>query len=357
MPLALARLAALALLAPLSACGSMGARERARLPFHVALLPVTVSAHAADATAADDDVALTLDPERVRASLAEVLGEECFVRVSVTDPAVLPGDDPAALQAELAAAAAQGADLVLACSVDHDPSLRAKRNEKFWLNLPLFLLGGPACYFIDDHSYVGNARLRASLQDVHPLVDGRATLADGRCEYLYVEGRLSDLTLDFLDRAPGAGSYLLSLLVPSGLLAGRGSRVDESLAEHAADELAHAVADELLRSAGPLLAGARTCPFFLGDDVALRTDERGTIVSGRVLVRRDSPVRLAACRARVGSAATTYDFPRQASSPPGERYDEYPFELRLDDHGPLVRLEIAAGGRDVLSRSYTLSVP
>ena len=68
-------------------------------------------------------------------------------------------------------------------------------------NLPLFLLGGPACYFVDDVSYHGEARLSGQVFDLNAIRAEHATLEDGRAQLLHVESRFQEATLDFLDRA------------------------------------------------------------------------------------------------------------------------------------------------------------
>lgn len=337
-----------------SACAGPHGSKTDPLPFNVAILPVRTEENPGDRTESDAAMRLRIDPQRVRESLARVLGQRCFVQVSLLDP-LAPGDGMSPLDRGLVADL--GADLLLQCSVDCDPFVQTELNEKFWLNLPLFVLGGPLSYFVDDRTYKGRARIRASILDVHPILAGRATLEDGRSECMYAEGRFSDTTLDFLDRAGGDLRYYgLSLVVPVGLLVKSGEAVEASVARRVADELAQALAEEILVRTDALSGAGRVCDFFLAPGARLERSARGWTLSGRVLVRADSRTRLAWCRASIGEESVTVNLsPVSDDLTVGDRYREYPFELQLNGEGPHARLVIASGGRDPQVRSYTIA--
>jgi hypothetical protein len=326
------------------------------LPFHVAVLPVTVSASQLQEPSSGA-IQLTMHPDTVRASLVESLAERCFVEVSATGPALAGERGDASLQPHIRDALTRGADLLLQCSVEYEPLVRTELNEKFWLTLPFFLFGGPFIYCVDDRSYTANVRIRASLHDLQPILAGRASLEDGRAECLYIETQVSETTLDFLDRAGDFSLYLRSMLIPVGLLAKQGPKVERALGEHKAEDLARALAEELLTGTDSLSGSSRVAAFFLAKDLAVQATRGETTLQGRVLVRRGSPSRLSWCRAISGDTVTTVQFGSPRATPPGARYDEFDLELQLAASGRSVRLEIASGGRDPQVRSYTIRVP
>lgn len=230
----------------LGACSSTAkAPEGPPLPFHVALIPTEVHdtsvltdtpsepVYAERAPgSAGDDMRLELTTAEVSRALCDELAH-AFVRTTLLE---LPAE-----RAQLAAlspvererywqerARAAGADLLMRTRLLLDPAVDGGRNEKFWLNLPLFLLGGPACYFVGDRRYEVSARLQAEVFDVS---EGHESLG----EYalltipLYTEFQGADLR--FIDRARGGWDYALSLLVPSGLLARKTEAIEAELEE------------------------------------------------------------------------------------------------------------------------------
>lgn len=117
------------------------------------------------------------------------------------------------------AAADDGADLIVSAVLNFRTQVRTDINSAFWLNLPLFLLGGPMTWFVNDRSYFLEAQLTAEVHAVDPLAKQLASLADGRSRLQSVRSSAGEVPLDFLDRADHGGQYLLSVIVPSGLLA------------------------------------------------------------------------------------------------------------------------------------------
>ncbi|HEX6886213.1 MAG TPA: hypothetical protein VF530_22755, partial [Planctomycetota bacterium] len=249
-------------LGPLAACASSSPRpEGAPLPFHVALIPTEVhDTSVLTATPSEphyatpeegtvtDDMRLDLSTAAVSRALSAELAE-AFVRATLLE---LP-EDPATLAGLSAAerdqfwqkrARATGADLLVRTRLLIDPAIDGERNEKFWLNLPLFLLGGPMCYFVGDRSYLVSARLQAEVFDVsegHANLDDFALLAIP----LYVESSEQDLR--FLDRADGAGDYALSLLIPAGLLARESSEIESELEDRLPRRLGRELAARVFR--------------------------------------------------------------------------------------------------------------
>src|SRR5688572_17796002 len=241
-----ARLLALVLLPFTGACASsQRAPEGPLLPFHVALIPTEVHdtskltatpsepVYATPLPDADgDDMRLDLSTAAMSRALRDELAR-AFVRTTLLElpPAPSPLDGMGAAEREeywQERARAAGADLLVRTRLIFDPAIDGERNEKFWLNLPLFLLGGPMCYFVGDRSYEVSARLQAEVFDASV---GHAKLGDFALLTipLYVESSEQDLR--FLDRADGAGDYAISLLVPAGLLARETSDIESEMEE------------------------------------------------------------------------------------------------------------------------------
>lgn len=333
-----------------ASCVGPRADRSGPLPFHVAVLPVTVQRSARESEEMHDgEMQLSFDPRDVEENLATVLGRECFARVSV-----LPVQEQNTEVEQVASA--QGADLLLSCSITYDPVVSSALNEKFWLSLPLFLLGGPITYFFDDRTYFADVNVSARLTDIHAVLAGRASLDDGRAEYGYYEYHLDRTTLDFLDRRPGAGSFALSLLVPVGLLATEGVTVEEALALSLARDLGGHLAEEILRRRDDLSQSGRVADFFLDPEVLVERKEGTRVLRGRVLLRRDSPSELDRCQVSIGGEATTVPL-RQNSSTPSSRFVPYLFEAPLSEDARQARIAILTGGRDLQVRTYTVNLP
>lgn len=356
--LARARLAAFGALLFGSACAT--ARESAiqePLPFHLALLPTEVHDTSASTprpeardSADRDDMRLVLDSAQVSPVLAAELAS-AFARTTL----LAPPDDAAAFarlsdgERELywqERARAAGADLLLRARLLLDPAIDEERNEKFWLNLPLFLLGGPMCYFVGDRSYHVAARLQGEIfevSSVHLELEDFALLTIP----LYVEAGEQDLR--FLDRADGAGHYLASLLVPAGLLARQTARIEAQLEERLPRSLGHALAAkifagraELERS--PVLGG------FQLDGRALRTTALADGLTKVAIPVQELPgTELLRYELRDGERllASGEFAPRMAGEP---RWIEAELELPVD--APFLRVQLVDAQAN--TRGYTL---
>lgn len=227
------------------------------LPFHLALMPTEMLDTSVTATLAgsepvavprdaDNDMRLALAAPEVSQALARNL-ERAFTRTTLLAP---PEDEQRyAAMNEVERdlwwqerARAAGADLLLRTRLLYDPRIEQERNEKFWLNLPLFLIGGPMCYFVGDRSYRVSARLQGEIYEIsaeHLELDPFALLQLP----LYVEAAEEDLR--FLDRADGAGHYAASLIVPAGLLARRTAHVERELEQRVPHSLGNALTSKV----------------------------------------------------------------------------------------------------------------
>jgi len=357
----------LLLVAALAACSSpRRVPEASPLAFHVALIPTEIHdtsvstatpsepVYAGAPSGPDDDMRLELSTDAVSRALCDELGA-AFVRATLLE---LP-DDPAALAAlgpveverywqERAREA--GADLLVRTRLLLDPSVDGGRNEKFWLNLPLFLLGGPMCYFVGDRSYALGARLQAEVFDVsegHEVLDDYALLAIP----LHVEFDEADLR--FLDRASGAGVYALSLLVPSGLLARETASIEGELEERVPRELGRELAAQVLAERAQFEQNLTLGAFALESRSAKVERGPGGRVSVRVPVQELSRVgalhRYELCSGSTLLASSDFS---AAPASAGRRVIEA--ELELPDGVEYLGVRVTDGGANV--RSYTLRI-
>jgi len=243
------------------ACRSAAPLPEDPLPFHVALapaetldsnLPIIEAREASYATQEEPEaqqptgkLQLRLDSERVTQGLAEAL-RRGFARVTVLAP---PEDENFAQASESdrakywqEQALTAGADLWVQPSVQYEPKIERETNEKFWLNLPLFLLGGPFCYFVGDNTYNARVKLNADFIDISSPRDDPLDNTVLRIP-IQVEFEGTDLT--FIDRADDAGDYLLSIIVPAGFLSRSSDDVVDEVREEIIDEISAAFVREV----------------------------------------------------------------------------------------------------------------
>jgi len=229
----------------------------APLPLHVALIPVRVSAVEPPPLIDAEPAVLApqLDAVRVSEALVAALRATCFARVSLLDAPPAPAErwsDESRDAWWVQRAQDRGADLVLACELRHADRVHHRRNARFWGNLSLFRLGGPACYFVNDRSYEVNAELEAELHDVARLTVRTEELGGDAARVLRATCAYREADLDFLDRAGGrAPPFLASLIVPAGLLASESEATVEHLEERMVAELAGRLATTLREALRP----------------------------------------------------------------------------------------------------------
>lgn len=212
--------AALLSLVLLAGCATQS-RNIERLPFHVAIAPAIVNVDAqmtsqrreGDATA----MVLAIDAAKVSAQLAQSMSTT-FMRVSM-----LPGNAGESVSTKDWASKAQalGADLLLQPELTYAPTVHSELNDRFWLNLPLFAIGGPLSWFVSDRSYYCDTELAGNLVDVSVAmaVDMSTGSIDDDARVIEITSPATEASLNFLDRADGAMPFLMSLVVPAGLIA------------------------------------------------------------------------------------------------------------------------------------------
>lgn len=368
-----ALIASLALCA--AACSSTRSRAPVqRLPFHVSVLPIELET----AAGAGGAVGIDLDRELLREALARELAGDCFVRVSTprlptsADAASLPEGligapaswDRAQLQSYwLHDAAGRSADLLASVSLVYDPALRSSTNGRFWFELPLFLLGGPFCYFVDDRTYELEAVLRMRLYDTQLLADGLGG-AEGEGALLAdVSAPYDGTSLNFIERAgSGPSDWALSFLMPSGLLAKNTPEVRAAVARDLLSSLMLDFEERLQQQRGELLQPGAV-NFFIGpEDLAATRGPAGRIeVRGVVRFRPDARVEsLKGFRLSAGDASANHRFgePRLERGGPDSRTFVYEVSAAVTPSSSVdsVQVQVFHGGGDSRSRSFTLAL-
>ena len=362
--------AALALLAPV-ACAGLGGGASGTLPFKVAVIPFEVAVTAAPDSAQED--ASTFEPSFEPADFVTSIRDSLKARFA--DAVVLPW--PAGLSIEefrrlpqarqdehwMKACAEADADLVLECDVKVPQRAIYSRNGKFWLNLPVFLIGGPLCYFVEDTTFTpqGEARLGAVLHQVRPIRSGRATLANGFAEVARCDVKFDGVSFDFIDRAQ-AGSYFASLLCPPGLLARGNDRVCRRFAAEVSHGLASGLAREIDASSSSILKTESLADFFLKPDVEAVASGPEVRVHGEVAIRSESAADMREYVIVYGNrsitGALTDPEPDALLSTGREQFLKLRFSevLPRQEQVDKVRIELVQGGRDQIARTFTVAV-
>lgn len=343
------------LLGTLAGCGSQAEKLR-RMPFHVAV--VTPSVQQDERTAqrlqgSPTEFKLAIDAERLAARLEQRLTDS-FVQVT---PLKVAFDDPASVAK---AAADAGADMVLVTELTFTPAIGSSLNNQFWPNLALFAIGGPFGWFVPDRSYYCNLTARGALHDVSALATANASVqSPAVCE---VSRPANETSLNFLDRANGVGSYLLSCLVPAGFLSTDNATVQTALREELVDQISKKLADALFDEAGAIEQWREVA--FSVPRLDARVEGGSRAVVGEIWMDRNSRVRELAenpLRYRFGNGpyqageanARTVD----AAADPATARTIYDFRIPLPAayRGPL-QLEIAQADLQGTKRTFTYLV-
>ncbi|MFT4542531.1 MAG: hypothetical protein ACI835_004999 [Planctomycetota bacterium] len=326
------------------------------LPLHAAFLPLIVEEIPSDHQREEvPTVRLDLEAGPIAAQLVNGLQGRGFTLVTnleLPEGALRDRSGSAGNQLWQLQAAALGADVLVRAKVFYEPAIDSSINEKFWLNLPLFLIGGPFCYFIDDRSYEGRARIQAEffdLTDIHEMLDEDARLLE-----FPILGEFSGADFDFFDRAgTSVSSYALSTLIPCGLLARNTTAVDSELES----EVVNTIVNDLLSKISQLRVE------FLNNDLAtFHIIERQTIVQRTEAgnVRVAFPIKLSSNSSglrnfilKVGETELMSGALNQSPDKSGLiwiRSEDLP--VSQDEQHLRLRVVDAAGGR----RSYTFKI-
>lgn len=366
-------LLALALAVWLSACASTQQEERKPLPFHVAVIPI-VNPRLREATQGPGEraggvTAMRLQPNLVALSrtVVRVLDGRVFTRATLLEPELSntagessPAGGPRDRMRE---ARAIDADLVLECELDYDPTIRQEANANFWLNLPLFLLGGPFCYFVKDRSYSADVELLGSFYDVHAIDGESVHLGDRLARILFTNARFQGVDLNFITRAQGnLTKYAVSILIPAGFLAKESDPLAQELEEEVSQTLSSEFARSVQQKRENLVHAQYLAPFWLDSDhMQVEREADGRVrVRGRVhLVNGTSAERMTRYRLRTDEHSVEGEFAADAPDSGAGRPSAYEIYERLEapDGTTTIKLDLEAGTRNRFLRTYTLAIP
>lgn len=260
----------------LAACQSQPIR-RGLLPFRVAMTPVAIEVvrAAKSPDSAPPGLMLSFDEAELSHSCAAEL-RTCFAGVSaVASPPV--GAPEASSQAWVQEARAAGADLIVDATLTYDPVFTTSLNDRFWLNLPLFALGGPFAWFVADRSYRCQGTLEVQVYDLGAAATAGGDALDESSRVLRVDRQAEEASLNLCERA-SFGHYALSLLVPAGFLARESAAVPDELRHAITAQLSRAIARALQERSQDLTRVAAVD--FYPEGVHVEPDARG----GRMLV-------------------------------------------------------------------------
>lgn len=261
----------------LAACQSQQGRSVA-LPFHVAMTPVAIerTAHAASAADAEASaLALTFDEGELSRAFANEM-RTCFAGVT-TLSAPKAGGLEVGQQAWVQEARAAGADLIVDATLTYDPTVTTALNDRFWLNLPLFALGGPFAWFVADRSYRCQGKLEVQVFDLGASGANGEYAFDDASRVVRVDRQAEAASLNLVDRA-AFPHYVLSLLIPAGLVGPESAAVPDELRKAITAQLARAIVGALQERSEDLARGAAVD--FHPEGVHVEQDARG----GRSLV-------------------------------------------------------------------------
>jgi hypothetical protein len=342
-------------------CASTRAVDsREEMCFHASVV-ATLPSTAPDTPKSPDDLdlTLTLRPEELTHAVAERLRNGYFSDCTELE---YPSDrDPSGLDNDfwIAEATRNRSDLLVRCEVNFVPRVQAEKNGQFLLNLPLFLLGGPFTYWVEDITYRVDVYAQTRIYDIDPR--GQAS------QIVPVSSRCTEIPLNFTHRARGVGVYALSLVCPAGFLAIDNDKVSDSLESGVTASLADAIVKEIQTQAEQIERYPARVPFYFDGPTVrvVRTKDDALSFDGDVILRGGGGVdRLSSFSAQCGEAKRveqrvdnnerTQDDRLKTSD--DERVYRYHFheEVPVDPKSRTVRVTVF-GAMDV-GRSYTFPI-
>jgi len=350
------QVATLSVLACLGACATQTNTAR-KLPFHVAIAPASV---VRDATTLPEkghptELVFAIDPTTLSKRLAAAAGQS-FVKVTALSPTDASLTTVAAQKAWVAEAQQTGADLLLVPRLRYHPRVHTELNDRFWLNLPLFALGGPFCWFVADRSYHCNASLAGEIHDVTAAAASRRQTLDPSTVVHPFKKENTEASLSFLQRASGAGPYLLSVICPAGLLATESDGVPPELNTVVVGQLCDEMLESLREGAAVIQESALVD--FFPNDVHVGTAGGSRALLGEFVLKLGTANELGKLRYRFGPAEPWRDaawLPLKPEVTPDRKV--YPFAVKLDGAtGGTVQLQVEQLDQDLSRRSFTYAV-
>ena len=362
------------------------------LPFHVAVVPLgaedvtEVEPMGAPARASDetskrgsrDDLTLRLDADTISSEVARELDGEVFTLASLLEPPPDGVDVDDTYWIEGAERA--GADLLLYCErLHYVPSASTRRINFLSSSLPLFLLGGPFVYFIDDRDYTVDAQLSARLIDLNrvgwdlPRAGERLELGR-RVAHGTFDARPDPVRLNFTQRVESGdlGAWGASVVIPTGFLEIANATVEAAVTREASASLGRNLGHQIRGRAREILQpeGGGASSFLDLDTFRAepRDDGRLDVGTDLLLRRSKSTTGLARATLYVGGEAIECDFRSTGTVAEGalERFaiaGVAPAPApRLDpsdgsERPGVLRLEVVDTGTVRGTRSWTFPVP
>jgi hypothetical protein len=322
------------------------------VPVDVGVLQVNVPIEAGNET----ELSLTLAEQPVTEALLDAMTER-FAKATLLSAAREGASKEENYKVWVAESRRQGADLILDASLRYDEKIHTALNDLFWLNLPLFAIGGPFNWLVNDRSYYVHVRLEAELYSVAGV--GKIAAPDQITRVSQLRSQAREATLDFIDRGDHVGAYLLAVLLPSGFLSSESDAVAPKLQAAIAKQLAAGLIGSAQANAQQLTHWDRVD--FHPDGVRVSADRR--FLEGEFVLRFVGNVsRLRFLRYRTAPGPfQDHDLGEGERIPargrePGMR--RYPFRIPLQ--GPDVRfvqLRVGQADIDVTSRTFTYVVP
>jgi hypothetical protein len=349
---------ALLLLAAFGACASQS-RSTTKLPFHVAIVPAVAFADTAARPAEGEPTALVLAFEAqdvmrgLDASLARM-----FTKVTRLAPSST--ETPLNSKEWVVMAQEQGADLLLLPTLRYDPKVHTSLNDRFWLNLPLFALGGPFCWFVADRSYFCYSRLDGELFDVTVAAANQRQTLDTSSRVLRVERESTEASVNFLQRADGVGPYLLSVVCPAGLVWPESGAIPAELAKAVGSQLCEAMSKSMQDRATEITE----CDLvdFFPRDVRVQREGGHRVLTGQMVLELGEANELGRLRFRgdirdeFQEAAWIQD-PKVAADSAGVGRRAYSLRIPLDGiKGGTVQVEVEQLDRALTRRTFTFEL-
>ena len=263
-------------------CTATQTKTVVNAPFRAGVLPVESSLNEQPATEGDaTSLELSLDEVKLTTDLVTALDSSIFTHAELIELGE-SADETAYIEAVIAAAEAADLDVVLRPSLSYSTDVRTGANEKLWLNLPLFFIGGPLNWFPNDRSYFVDAELRFNVLDVEYLRQNRGGRATDAL-LISGEGSTNEIELDLFDRAGnGVGYYALGIVLPGVLLAKETDRAASAVAQAVGRSLTEDALNELRGDVNELVRGESVYKFY--PSLELAPDGDGYRLQGHVAV-------------------------------------------------------------------------
>ncbi len=357
----------------LAACRSTAdSGERGALPFHLAIAPFEARPDP-DRPGPEDGIRWKLDGQEAASGLAQALDGKHFAKTTLLPASSDADPTPSVVrrnEERVEAARRAGADLLMTCDLEYAPRAKTETNDKFWLNLPLFLLGGPATWFVNDRDYQPEARLVFHVYDIG-AIDTESGSVDplGSRDVVLVEREAVDsrrTTMDFIERAGSSGQwYVVSVFWPSGFLVPRSEAASEHLAEAVVEGLCAAAATQLRAREAEILRPV-SASFFLDSASSARRRADGRVeLDATVFLKSIEVENLSTCAVYAGSGGDpvatisledkVLDEEQSRGTNPVYRYD-VAATVDAPSGAGVVRLEIKDRGRPQRVRFFTLPI-